>query len=384
MDNQTFYKRTVKFRDADKNLFIIDIHLERKEARDARHYETLEPVTEVIQFSASGSCGSSCGQVDGHIKPRTVGQKRLLKMWADYHLNDFRAGTKAQSDYINSAQYPKDYNAFVSLFSNYNDDLRSQFDAVSFSLLQQKFGSDCDYASLRTVIAEQMDGQPIKYILGLKNKKWYSGSPHGLHDLYTRWFFLALRGLLFDKGYKYGRAWLVNPLPDDIQRQVDDLCNLIEEEEAALTEELEAVFDMGAEGFKATEEYINKVIELRDCDEDEAKRFLALGMCLGCTFGDLNDTFEETSDDNKYTANGVEYYIGTEDELNAVAKDYLDDGYYDDLWKEAVAADHTTKGLSDWLQEVIDTDGWCPVINTYDGSYDEYKVGNDWICVSRT
>ena len=42
-------------------------------------------------------------------------------------------------------------------------------------------------------------------------------------------------------------------------------------------------------------------MDLRECDEDEAKRFVALGVHLGCTFGDLNDTFEECPMVNNYT-----------------------------------------------------------------------------------
>ena len=39
--------------------------------------------------------------------------------------------------------------------------------------------------------------------------------------------------------------------------------------------------------------------------------FVALGVHLGCTFGDLNDTFEECSyGEQLYCANGIDYYIG--------------------------------------------------------------------------
>lgn len=385
MDNKTFYSRTVQFRDEDKNSFKIEIRLSRENTGGKGiHYETLQPVPEVIRFSASGDWGGGCGQCQDHIKPRTVGQKRLLRMWNEYHMNDLRSGTKAQSDYINSEQYKEDYNAFVEFYKWSDDKSRREPDAMLVTLwMQQRYGANGDYALPRSVIYNNMDGYAVKYILGLENDKFHNNPPHGLHDYYTRCFFLAIRGLLTDRGYTYGKKWLVNPLPDDIEKQIDDLCDLIEEEEAELTEQLEAVFDMGAKDFKPAEEHLSKVMELRDCDETEARRFIALGMFIGCTVGDLNDTFEEI-DENRYSANGTEYYVGTDEELEAVAQGMLDDGIYDDLWKAAVQGDQTTLGLDDWLKQVIDIDGWCPIINTWDGRYEEYNVAGEFVCVCRS
>lgn len=162
--------------------------------------------------------------------------------------------------------------------------------------------------------------------------------------------------------------------------------NNVEEEETALTEELEAVFDMGEKGFVATEEIIQQVMDLRECDEDEAKRFVALGVHLGCTFGDLNDTFEECSyGEQLYCANGIDYYIGTEDELTNIASDRVhNDDEYAYLWREAVAAQRTTDSLSDWLNSIISEDGWCSVLNSWDGRYEEYKIAEEYICVCRS
>lgn len=28
-------------------------------------------------------------------------------------------------------------------------------------------------------------------------------------------------------------------------------------------------------------------------------------------------------------------------------------------------------------------DGWCNILNHWDGKYEEYKVGGEYICVSR-
>lgn len=381
------YSRTIEFRDEDKNTFKVEINLEEESTGGkALHYETLQPIDKVVHLSMCGEHGNGCGQCYDHIKPRTDGQRKLLQMWKEYHMNDLRAGTKAQSDYINSERYKQDYEAFVNLFKDLNDDQRKKTDYIAaFPVIKSSFGNDCNYDLAARVSARYMEGNPVKYILGLECNKWISNPAHGFHDLYTRWFFLALCGLLFDKGYKYGEKWLVNPLPDDIEDQLDNLCDLIEEEEDELTEQLEAVFDMGADEFAPTDEIIQQVVELRDCDEDEARHFIALGMHLKCTFGDLNDTFENTGD-HLYKANGVEYYIGTDEELESIAEDIVNDEEYAYLWREAVAAERTEQSLKDWCEEIIRVDGWCSVLNHWDGNYNEYCVGDNhqYICVSRT
>lgn len=197
---------------------------------------------------------------------------------------------------------------------------------------------------------------------------------------------MAMHDLLTDRGYRYGSGWLGIPLPADIEKQINDICQQIEEEEDELTESLVPVFNMGADDFEATDEIVQKVMELRECDEEEAKRFIALGMHLGCTFGDLNDTFEEDDADKcRYNANGIEYYIGTDDELEAIADDYIhNDGDYEYFWREAVAAQKTTDSLEDWLDEVLRMDGWASILNHWNGSSDSYMVAGECIEVCRT
>lgn len=166
----------------------------------------------------------------------------------------------------------------------------------------------------------------------------------------------------------------------------DEICNAIDSEEKEYTAWLGMRIDMGSREFIADSEEVQKVQTLRKCSYQEAVRFLALGMHLECTVGDLNDTFSEVGEgDNLYCANGVEYYVGTEDELYDVAERMLFEyGDYDDLWREAVRSQETELGLQDWLQLVLDTDGWCSILNKWDGKYDEYFVDGRYICVSRS
>lgn len=173
-------------------------------------------------------------------------------------------------------------------------------------------------------------------------------------------------------------------LPMNYIELFNELCDEIESDEVQYTEESVEEFDMGAEDFVATPEIIQKVQRLYECGENVALALIALGMHLGYTYGDIDETFQvEDWKACRYSAFGMDFYIGTESQLEEVARDYLDDGAYDDLWREAVRAQDTELGLQDWLNEVLQYDGWCNILNHYDGKFSEYLVGEKYICVSR-
>lgn len=379
--NQILYCRSVSFRDENKNRFTVDFEVRKCECQK-RNRRTLEMFDEHFEISVCGEGAGSMGQCDGHIKPRTETQKELLEFWEKYHLCGVRAGTVTQEEYLLSKHYEEDYKCFINLFAGYDDNFRKDFDTTSENILYKAFNVEVRYIpTLRTVIAKYLGGNPIKYILGIP--PYRSGCD--MNDLYVKYLFLAIRGLYNDRGYEYGKGWLFDPIPENVCQMIDGICDRIECEEAELTKSLTPLFDMGSEEFEPTPEVIEYVVKLRDCDEDEAKRFIALGMHLGYTFGDLNDTFKEVDDENQmYSVNGTEYYVGTEDELTEIAERYVYDGDYDHLWREAVAARKTEQSLNDWLNDVIQCDGWCNILNKYDGKYEEYTIGDDNICVSRS
>ena len=77
---------------------------------------------------------------------------------------------------------------------------------------------------------------------------------------------------------------------------------------------------------------------------------------------------EEIEEDgaNRYIYGGINYYVGTYEELEQIAIDYLTQD--DDLWKSCVEAGRTTLELDDWVEEVINVDGIGHTLNGWDGS----------------
>lgn len=376
------YNRSVTIRDNNMNRWTIEFEVREMEPCTRKRFDTLEEFTERYEVSVCGEGGSSCGQCYDSIIPRTPAQKELLDFWNKYHLCGMGSGTKDQETYLHGEQYKQDFEGFVKLFSGYDEHFRRQFDSTSFDIMCKFYQVPPEYMpTLRNLINKRMNGNPILYILGLISKRLNNNE----NDLYVKDLFLAIRGLYINHGYEYGSGWLYLPIPEDIFNRINILCETLQNEEKELSESLAVPddFDMKAEGFQATEDIVKRVMKMRKCEEIEAKRFVALGIHLELNFSDLDATFEE-SGDCLYVANGTEYYIGTEDELTEIAKDIVDDDEYEYFWRESVAAKSTTLGLKEWRESIIKYDGWCSVINGYDGRYSEYNIAGESICVSRT
>ena len=134
MRNDIIFKRSVQFRDQNKNSWTVDFEVYKEESTRINR-ETLQKFKQSFSVSVCGAGGMSAGQCYDHINPRTEGQKKLLEFWNKYHLGGMSGGTVRQDEYLNGEQYVNDYNYFVELFKTYNEHYREQFDAVSYTHL---------------------------------------------------------------------------------------------------------------------------------------------------------------------------------------------------------------------------------------------------------
>jgi len=57
-------------------------------------------------------------------------------------------------------------------------------------------------------------------------------------------------------------------------------------------------------------------------------------------------------------------WIESEEKAEERARECLEDG---ELWREEVRAEKTTKGLDEWIDEVLSIDGWEHILCVYDG-----------------
>lgn len=87
----------------------------------------------------------------------------------------------------------------------------------------------------------------------------------------------------------------------------------------------------------------------------------------------LDEVDEVNEDYRTFSADGQKYtWRRNDNEAEEEAKEYLENG---ELWRMAVEAKNTTKGLDDWIDEVIGIDGWQASLCSYDGGSYELKSG---------
>ena len=135
MRNDIIFKRSVQFRDENKNSWTVDFEVYKEESTRINR-ETLQKFKQSFSVSVCGAGGMGAGQCYDHIIPRTEGQKKLLEFWNKYHLGGMSGGTIRQDEYLNGEQYVNDYNYFVELFKTYNEHYREQFDDISFQIAE--------------------------------------------------------------------------------------------------------------------------------------------------------------------------------------------------------------------------------------------------------
>lgn len=75
---------------------------------------------------------------------------------------------------------------------------------------------------------------------------------------------------------------------------------------------------------------------------------------------------------------GWNFWLGTWEELEEEARKYLEEEEW--VWREAVHAGSTQLGFKDWVDEVINDDGFAAALNSWDGSYTQVK---DLCCCER-
>lgn len=92
---------------------LVQLELELRNKESARDWETLEPVENVIELSICGSIWNHIGSdiySGGQNIAECVGffptkeNRRIRQIWREYHLNDMNAGTKAQTEFLDTVK----------------------------------------------------------------------------------------------------------------------------------------------------------------------------------------------------------------------------------------------------------------------------------------
>ena len=168
--------------------------------------------------------------------------------------------------------------------------------------------------------------------------------------------------------------WRLHHLKDIYPEQIkvlDKIVKDIEDEEAERKEQLFQQTEWDVYDDEQEDLIINWILDNTDAeDRDEAYKYLALAREGYIEVAEIANIHKAEYNEHIYQMQGIDYYAGTEDELEELAMERLTED--DSLWIQAVQAHETTQGLDDWAQEVLDMDGATSVLNTYDGKQCEY------------
>ena len=157
--------------------------------------------------------------------------------------------------------------------------------------------------------------------------------------------------------YKYGTAWLHRELPLNLLEEVKQLCATINKEE---------------------EEHKQQIIKnstIKSFDDVDDYKIIALAKHLELTPQEAGE-IEESND--CYNYQGTNYFIGTEEETEERAMDYLTDDtcMYVEWVKQQLNDNNgdSIMNLKDWASWVISMDGYGNTLNSWDGSEDTQEV----------
>lgn len=288
-------KKIITFVDANKNKAVIEIAI-----KDGR-------------FSMSGDIGGCLGQIYDEIEPDNEGQELLLDLWKKYHLNDMKAGTPKQMEYIQSKKED------IDLWNDMLSEFKSLRDIKDFS----------DY-EFKKLLLEKVN--LLEDIL-----------PNG-------------------EKYIYGTGWLTEELPEDIEDLVEECCTLIEEYETERKGDT-LISDLDREeAFKI----------IHEVSDDDASEIYAICCMFDLTVNEIEDIAIEGH--NRICVQGVDYLFGTDSEMDTAWDEALDNYLEECVYPEL--SGHLQNYFDDeaWKSDAR-MDGRGHSLNHYDGGELSYNVG---------
>jgi hypothetical protein len=353
---KTGHKIFTKFKDANDKLFEVSIELS---------YKNDLPV-----LSITGEGDGSMGQCVDHIKPLNQSQKDLIQIWNEHHLNDMNAGTQEQSDLLKSMPKPYDYDKARQYLDSFGRDGKP---ITAFELV--KINEDRTASQNKTKeIQKKIDIYNENYEHYKKNfqgggmwinvrefeEKEFCNSLFSMKTFFDKKIRaltkqkdaeakvldeLNMKTMLYSthkgKVYEYGTAWVYYPLPKNLWTKI----------EQSIVPSIERAYKLN----------LKKGGDWSDITD---YKVVALGKFLELEPSEAEDHIEQMQD-GVYSYCGKEYYVLTDGEAYDKCEEYLEDG---DLWEMAVEGKHTELGKKEWIQHVIETDGYGHTLNSYDGS----------------
>lgn len=161
-------------------------------------------------------------------------------------------------------------------------------------------------------------------------------------------------------------AWMEHHLKANEQTVVDKIADLMDKVQQEYNEWYASLLDEKLPDINDEEASLSYLID--ECSryyEDDARMIYAALKANNYDLRVVKHNFVEIDTPPYYrygivTIFGVEYYVCDGYDLDESANNYLADNT--ELWKEAVAHDRTYMGLTEWAEDVVNTDGGLSVM----------------------
>jgi hypothetical protein len=213
------------------------------------------------EFTMCGDYGNGSGQIFDDVQPVGENQRKLIRLWEEWHLNGMSAGTPEQ----------------VLFLKNNKEEIKRCIEVNRLNGLP-----DSDYS--------------VKVTL-LKNA--------GLHEV---------KHPETGKPFKYGEGWYHKVLPDNFEDELNVLLDAIEEEEEEKRKGAQLCADL-------SDEELLKLVEDGGSFSDP-ETVAALGKMFNLTVEECLGIDEDGG--NCYTVQGVTYLAGTDEEMDEAWDKELD------------------------------------------------------------
>jgi len=349
--------KKVEFKDANNILFDLEISL------------TIDKQDGTQKFSISGHGNGGGGQVVDDIKPTNNPQEELVELWKKYHLNDMHAGTEKQEEKLNEKDNMGDYTKQCEYLKSFDhdgnpipaykskeieqqqnrlkkeiDDIKEELKTLEYHKEEQK--QKARFGGVWVIIKElgikEFATTQFKY-QGIFNKEERKRNEK-LKRLEKELEDVNKQTLLYDyledgTLYRYGTSWLKRELPNDIWDKVENIVSRIEHLEN--------------ENTKAGGKW-EDIVDFK---------IVALGKYLNIETKEAEHNIKEI-DEGMYDYCGRIFWVLTEDEAYDKCVEYLGD----EMWQMAVEGGRTTMGKDEWIDYVIEHDGFGSILNHYDGT----------------
>ena len=436
-------KRKVSFIDANNNRQKVELEITTRNG--------------YFEFTCSGESG----QCQDRISPDGEFQELLIELWNKYHLNGMNAGTEKQLNILkkseekmnfdeqkeflsshdidgnelsilkinkNQKELNKFWNEIRDLKLNLNNliEFENEFKkanpsnwnktdnyfAMNFlSTVKENLGNSVYHFKIveefrtesRYFKQSRFSVLPRKFF---EFKKEIENSINKIQEKIDK---INLQTALYDidentnQIVKYGSTWIKKNLPDDFDKTIIELCNEIENEEKEKKLSKTKVIDPEKEDVQ--QELLDQYYDTID------KPILALAFYLDMSIEDL-ENIEKSKygyGDCLYEAQGIEYYIGTEDKIKKAVTKYIQNtawafnpsflseetGIPQEAFKSLselcengndgiLAIIEKTCGLESFVDASIAADSIGHFLNGYDGLSDTFEYNGETYTVCRT